>query len=269
MQYAPTLKRRGSEGSLRPFASLRVTVLENHCKQMGKITLDIERYDPDKKTQFFQSFQIPWEKRDMTVLEGLFYIQENLDDSLSFRTSCRSAVCGSCAMHINGQHRLACNTLFSALKTNKVTIKPLAHLPVQKDLCVDMSPFWEKYEKTMPYLMPGSPPPEEERIQSEGQRAEINVVIDCIQCACCYSSCPVTLTSKDYLGPAALLKIDRFLRDSRDEAKGKRLETADSPFGVWRCHNVYNCQRACPKKLDPPRSIVNIKRGIMGRELRP
>lgn len=236
---------------------------------MSIITLEIERYDPDKRASFFQSFHIPWEKRDMTVLEGLFYVQENLDDSLSFRASCRSAICGSCAMHINGRHRLACNTLFSILNTTKVTIKPLAHLSVQKDLCVDMTPFWEKYEKTKPYLMPGTPPPEMERIQSEGQRAEINVVIDCIQCACCYSSCPVTLTSKDYLGPAALLKIDRFLRDSRDEAKGKRLETSDEPFGVWRCHNVYNCQRACPKHIDLPGSIVNLKRAIIGKELRP
>ncbi len=234
-----------------------------------KITLQIERYDSIKNGSLFQSFLVPWESRAMTVLEALFYVQENLDDSLALRSSCRSAVCGSCAMHINGLNRLACNTLIASLKTKEITIRPLAHLPVQKDLCVDMSPFWEKYELAKPYLMPGSPPPAKEMVQSEGQREDMNLVVDCIQCACCYASCPVTLTSKDYLGPAALLKVDRFLRDSRDEAKAKRLETTEGPYGVWRCHNAYNCQRACPKNLDPPRSIVNIKRAIIGRELRP
>ncbi|MFQ5862472.1 MAG: succinate dehydrogenase iron-sulfur subunit [Candidatus Brocadiales bacterium] len=234
---------------------------------MGDVTFNILRFDPDAgKGPHFDVFRVPHERKDLTVLDGLHYILENIDGSLAFRASCRSAVCGSCAMHINGRHRLACNTLISLLNTRNITIRPLAHTEVEKDLCVDMDIFWEKYEFVRPYLIPGSPPPEKERIQSQEEREELNVVIDCIQCGCCHSACPVTLSSNEYVGPAALLKIDRFVRDSRDSAHAQRIEQADGPYGAWRCHNIFACQ-CCPKELDPPRSIAHIKRRLMGRKL--
>ncbi len=234
---------------------------------MGDVIFNILRYDPDSgKGPQFETFRVPYEKKDLTVLDGLFYIVEKLDGSLAFRSSCRSGVCGSCAMHINGKHRLACNTQIASLRTQEITIRPLAHVEVEKDLCVDMDQFWEKYELVRPYLVPGSPPPKKERVQSQEDREELNVVIDCIQCASCYSACPVTLTSEEYIGPAALLKIDRFVRDSRDGAHIQRIEQADGPYGAWRCHNVFACQ-CCPKELDPPRSIAHIKRRLLRKRL--
>lgn len=234
---------------------------------MADATFKILRFDPDSgKGPYFQAFRVPLENKGLTVLDGLNHILENIDGSLAFRSSCRAAVCGSCAMHINGKHRLACNTQVSSLNTQSITIRPLAHLEVEKDLCVNMDQFWEKYELVRPYLVPGSPPPEKERIQSQEDREELNVVIDCIQCGCCYSACPVTLSSKEYLGPAALLKIDRFVSDSRDGAHVQRIEQADGPYGAWRCHNVFACQ-CCPKELDPPRSIAHVKRRLMRRRL--
>ncbi len=235
---------------------------------MADTTFKILRYDAETgREPHFETYRVPNEaNKGLTVLDGLNYILENLDGSLAFRASCRSAVCGSCAMHINGRHGLACNTQVASRNTSEVVIRPLAHVEVEKDLCVDMDQFWEKYEIVRPYLIPGSPPPDKERIQSQEERQELDVVTDCIQCASCYSACPVTLTSKEYLGPAALLRIDRFVRDTRDGAHIQRIEQADGAYGAWRCHNVYACQ-CCPKELDPPRSIGHIKRRLLRRRL--
>src|SRR3972149_2471854 len=148
------------------------------------IFFNIFRFNPDSdKEAYFQKYEIPFTRKDLTVLEGLVYIQQHRDDSLAFRSSCRAAVCGSCAMHINGKYRLACNTLISKLNTKTVTIRPLAHMAIQKDLFVDMKPFWEKYEHIKPYLIPGkSTPTSGEQIQSPDERTRIDVLIDCILC---------------------------------------------------------------------------------------
>lgn len=225
----------------------------------------IFRFNPERDGKpYFQKYEIPCTRKDLTVLEGLFYIQQRLDDSLAFRSSCRAAVCGSCAMHINGKYRLACNTLISHLKSDTVTIRPLAHMPIHKDLVVDMKPFWEKYEYIKPYLMPGKPLPSEgERIQSPDERAKIDVLVDCILCACCHSSCPVTSSHEKYLGPMAFLNMDRFVSDTRDGAKEERLAIVNDEHGVWRCHTVFNCQEVCPKDLNPGGSIAHLKMEIV------
>lgn len=226
------------------------------------------RFDPtvDKKFRF-DTFKVEL-REGMTVLEGLFYIQENLDGSLAFRSSCRAGVCGSCAMHINGRYRLACETQIAHLKSSSVKIRPLAHLPVFKDLFVDMENFWRKYKEIKPYLIPGDPPPERERVQSQDERARIDFIIDCILCAACYAGCPVNLYDEEYLGPTTLLKANRFFQDSRDSAKVERLELVDGLHGVWRCHTIYNCQEVCPKEIDPTASIANLKRHLIGQKLR-
>lgn len=228
----------------------------NHDKD-SKPFLQINS-DQDKKP-YFQKFQVPFVRKDLTVLEGLYYIQEKLDDSLAFRSSCRSAVCGSCAMHINGKYRLACNTLVSSLSSNKITIRPLGHLNIIKDLVVDLGPFWEKYEFIKPYLISNEATPDKERLQTHSERAGLDGLIDCILCGCCYSSCMVTMTSDKYLGPAALLWANRFYADSRDDAKDERLAVVNIENGVWRCHTIYNCQQSCPKDLNPAGSISNLK----------
>lgn len=230
-----------------------------------KIVFNILRFDPDNdKKPHFQEFEIPRIRKDLTVLEGLYYIQQRLDNSLAFRSSCRAAVCGSCAMHINGKYRLACNTLVSKLESNTVTIRPLSHMTILKDLIVDVKPFWEKYEHIKPYLIPGkSLPVTGEQVQSPDERGEIDMLIDCILCACCHSSCPVTASHEKYLGPMAFLNMNRFLSDTRDNAKEERLAIVNDEYGVWRCHTIYNCQEVCPKDLNPSGSIANLKMEIV------
>lgn len=234
-----------------------------------KVLFRIFRFDPTcNKEPYFQEFEVPFIRNDQTVLEGLFSIQQRLDDSLAFRSSCRAGICGSCAMHINGKYRLACNTLISKLHSNTITIRPLAHMPVHKDLFVDMKPFWENYEYIKPYLMPGKPlSVPEKQVQTPEERSKIDILVDCILCACCHSSCPITASHEGYLGPMALLQTDRFLSDTRDNAREERLAMVNNERGVWRCHTVFNCQEVCPKDLDPSGSIAHLKMEITKNNL--
>ncbi len=236
---------------------------------MSEVKFKIHRYDPtEANTPRFEEFTVPT-KPGMTVLEGLYHIQEHLDGSLAFRSSCRAGVCGSCAMHINGTYRLACETQVSALNSGTVRIRPLAHLPVMKDLVVDMDPFWDKYKQIKPYLIPGDEPGEKERFQTPDQRAHLDVIIDCILCAACYASCTVNNYDEEYLGPAALLKAQRYFSDSRDQAEDQRLELVDGEHGAWRCHTIFNCQQVCPREIDITGSIAVMKRHLMARRLSP
>ncbi len=222
-------------------------------------TLAILRYDPGKSTEpHYETYSVKATK-DTTVLDALFQILETQDHSLAFRYSCRSAVCGSCAMFINGRYKLACSTLISEIGRD-VIIQPLPHMPIIRDLVVDLTTFFEKYKVIKPYVVPIKPPPEKEWIQSPKQRSKINDSTDCILCAACYSSCPSVWTGKKYLGPAAILQAYRFAADSRDGILRDRVEVLGSEDGLWRCHTIFNCTEACPKSLNPARFIESLKR---------
>ncbi len=234
---------------------------------MQKITFKIFRFDPEKdKSPYFDNFVIPVRHGD-TVLAGMFYIQKNLDPSLAFRFSCRGAVCGSCAMHINGKYRLACETQILELNAEIITIQPLGHLNVLRDLVVDFTPFYENYRRIKPYLIGNDPAPEKEYIQTPEERKKIGNTIDCILCGACYGACATAGINEEYLGPAALLKIERFLSDSRDSIEDERLRIADDLHGVWRCHSIFSCQEVCPKELSPAEAIAKIKKRVLKRKL--
>ncbi|MBI5651384.1 MAG: succinate dehydrogenase iron-sulfur subunit [Chloroflexi bacterium] len=226
------------------------------------IKLSIYRRDPDLDTApRYQTYEIQPEP-GQTVLMALYHILDNVDKSIAFRASCRSAVCGSCGMHINGQNRLACETQLAPLG-NEILIEPLPHLPVLKDLVVDMTAFWDKYEKVRPYLIAMKNPPEKERLQSPAQRKRIDEFIDCILCACCHSTCTLDAWSNDYLGPAALAKAYRFVADTRDEGGVERLKIVASEEGVFRCHTIFNCTEECPKKISPTFAIQEMKKKVL------
>ena len=228
-------------------------------RQGDETALAILRYDPARtKEPYYGTFKIKATK-DTTVLDALFQILETQDHSLAFRYSCRSAVCGSCAMFINGRYRLACSTLISEIGRS-VIVQPLPHLPIIKDLVVDLTTFFEKYKVIKPYVVPIKPSPEKEWIQLPQQRNRINDSTDCILCAACYSSCPSVWTGKKYLGPAAILQAYRFAADSRDGILRERVGLLGSEDGLWRCHTIFNCTEACPKSLNPARFIESLKR---------
>ncbi len=224
-------------------------------------TFRIHRHDPDAASPSrVDEFDVPTE-RGMPVLKALIHIFENLDHSLAYRASCGAALCGSCAMHINGRYRLACQTLIDDVARNDtVEIRPLNHLPVIRDLVVDMSGFMEQWRRVRPYLISSRAPPERENLQTAAQREKLDGLVDCIMCGACYSACPSALANSAYLGPHAMLRALRFIEDTRDEAAEERLTQVASDEGVFRCHTAFNCQTVCPKDLDPAGAIVRIRR---------
>lgn len=228
---------------------------------MSKVTLRIERYNREvSQNSFYQNYTIP-APEGATVLDLLMKIKEDLDPSLTFRRSCRSAICGACGMNIQGVNRLACYTQVSSLKSSIITIRPLPNLPKVKDLVVDIEPFMEKYQQVSPFLIPKNPPPEKEYFQSITDRKLLDEIINCIMCGCCSTSCPVSWTNESYLGPAAFGKVYRFLVDSRDTLKKERLNKIDEEkSGIWRCHHIFNCLEACPKKIDLPWIINELRK---------
>ena len=233
--------------------------------------LRIFRFDPESgKDPGYQDFQVPRGGRSggLTVLEALFYVLEHQDPGLAFRYSCRESICGSCAMYISGEWKLACQTQVGhALEGNVVTVSALPHLPVIKDLVVDMEPFWRNYEKVKPYLINDGPPPEKERLQSPEDRKGIQEMADCILCAACHSACPSGIANEDYLGPAALTKAYRFVADSRDTAREERLTLVGNEQGIFRCHTIFNCVTSCPKGINQTYSIQQMKKLVMKRNL--
>ena len=215
----------------------------------------VQRFDPKRDDQPHHQEYTLAVPEGMTVLEALMHIQAEQDGSLAFRYACRGAVCGSCAMRINGQVDLACRSQVRGLGTETITLEPLLNLPVLKDLVVDMKPFFEHNLAVQPWLQPASPDPETERLVDPAQWAEAEPYTNCILCASCQSVCPAAERDAQYLGPAALAKHYRFLADVRDDADEARMGLVDDEQGVWGCDMVWNCVEVCPKGVPPTQGI--------------
>jgi len=227
-------------------------------------TFKIFRFDPDTDSSPYYDTFVKQYPRGTTVLEALLNIQETVDDSIAFRYSCRSAVCGSCGMLVNGTPVLACRTQLTSLIGEQVLVEPLPNMDVIRDLVVDMKPFWDAYRRVEPWLhTDGEPVPKKERLQSPEQAGRLDPYINCILCACCYGSCPVLGHDEDYLGPAAIAKLFRFMQDSRDRRGEKFLEKVDSPRGLWACHTIFRCVDACPKDIRPTDTIEALRRKLV------
>jgi len=232
------------------------------------VTLKIARFNPEyPDAAGFQSFRVPCLPSDR-LLNLLIYVKSYLDGTLTFRRSCAHGVCGSDAMKINGVNRLACKVLMRDLlpKKNKpltVTIEPIRGLPVEKDLVVNMEPFFDAYRAVKPYLITSGNAPTRERIQSPTDRARYDDTTKCILCACCTTSCPVYWNEGSYFGPAAIVNAHRFIFDSRDEGAAERLEILNDVDGVWRCRTTFNCTDACPRGIEVTKAIQEVKRALM------
>ena len=227
--------------------------------------LSIYRYDPDKDDKpRMQDYDVALEPTDQMLLDALVRAK-TMDDSISFRRSCREGVCGSDAMNINGKNGLACTTKLAELK-EPVVLRPLPGLPVIRDLIVDMSQFFKQYHSIKPYLINDNPPPEGERLQTPEERDDLNGLYECILCACCTTACPSFWWNPDkYVGPAGLLQAYRFISDSRDQATNERLDDLNDPYRLFRCRSIMNCVDVCPKNLNPNRAINKIKELMLKR----
>ena len=226
------------------------------------VELRIKRYNPDTDgSPHWETYHVQVEETDR-VLDALHQVKWHQDGTLSFRRSCAHGVCGSDAMVINGENRLACVLLVKDVGP-VITIEPLRGLGVRKDLVVDMEPFFTQYRSVIPHLVASDDPGDRERLQSPEERTRYDDTTKCILCAACTTSCPIYWANGTYVGPAAIVNAHRFIFDSRDSAGPRRLAILGQRTGVWGCRTAFNCTDACPRGIKVTEAIQEVKRAIV------
>jgi succinate dehydrogenase / fumarate reductase iron-sulfur subunit len=238
-----------------------------------KVHLKIKRFNPEKEAKsYWAEYDVEVEPTDR-VLDALHQVKWYQDGTFNLRRSCAHGVCGSDAMRINGQNRLACKVLIQDIVKKDggaITVEPILGMKVIKDLIVDMEPFFAHYRSVMPYFVNDSPLPADgkERLQSPADRERFDEGTKCILCAACTTSCPSFWANGDYIGPAAIVQAHRFIFDSRDTAAAQRLEVLNQQAGVWRCRTAFNCTNACPRGIPVTQLIGEVKRALTTSEIK-
>ncbi|UCC38372.1 MAG: succinate dehydrogenase/fumarate reductase iron-sulfur subunit [Candidatus Aminicenantes bacterium] len=228
----------------------------------------ILRYDPLKdEYPYFQDYLYETQEQK-SILEALMEIRNEQDCTLAFRYSCREAICGSCAMVINGKFNLACRVELDSLESSPIVIEPLVNLEIQKDLAVDMEPFFEAMRQIEPYLHPEGGLLEKGYRIEEREMDKIFQYINCILCGCCYSACPVISRDERYLGPAALAKLYRFVKDPRDKRPFSNWSRVNTEAGAWGCDTVFKCNEVCPKSVRPADGIEALRRKLVVEKIK-
>ena len=226
-----------------------------------KITMQVMRYRPEEDDgASVQEYEVPCPK-DWVVLDGLNYIKDRLDGSLSYRWSCRMGVCGSCGMTVNGEPKLTCETFLSEYGSGPVRVEPLRNFPVIRDLVVEIGDFMRKLVRVKPWIIRDQEKPvsEGEYLQTPGELDEFKQFSMCINCMLCYSACPIYGLEPAFVGPAAIALAQRYNLDSRDEGSDERLDVLSEHDGIWGCTFVGECTEACPKHVDPAGAIQRYK----------
>lgn len=237
------------------------------------VTLRVRRWEAGKGAVRWESYSVPLADRT-TVLDALFYVLREHDRTIAFRCACRAAMCGSCAMVVNGSEQLACKTSLASVAGARgekpVRVEPLRNLPIVKDLVVDMEPFFEKYSSLNPWVVVDPARPEPAVVPPDDTlRVQIGEGLDCISCGACYSACPMVAADPDYLGPMQLLRAFSVLADEREHPASMELrEAAFDTHGVWRCRGISECTRVCPKGLDPALAIRRLRRAALNGSFR-
>ena len=232
-----------------------------------RVPLKIQRFDPETQDKPVWGTYVADVEDNARVLDALHYVKWYVDGTLALRRSCGHGICGSDAMVINGVNRLACKVLCRNLD-QPITVEPIRGLKVEKDLIVDMEPFFAGYRAVQPWLVPDDTDPGgRERLQSPAERARYDDTTKCILCAACTTSCPIFWGDEAYVGPAAIVNAHRFIFDSRDAGDRERLEILSAREGAFRCRTTFNCTEACPRGIKVTEAIQEVKRAILYKKL--
>ncbi len=226
-----------------------------------RITLEVARYRPENESKVsFQQFEVPCHK-EWVVLDGLNYVKDQLDGTLSFRWSCRMGVCGSCGMNVNGEPKLTCATFLADYAPGPVRVEPMTNFPLIRDLVVEIGDFMRKLTEVKPWIVR-----EEEKPISEGEYRQTPSELEeykqfsmCINCLLCYAACPIYGLEPDFIGPAAIALAQRYNLDGRDQGASERLDILSQHDGIWGCTFVGECTKVCPKDVDPAGAIQRYK----------
>lgn len=227
---------------------------------MRQITYKIKRYDGTKS--FKQEYTFP-HQAGKTILWGLVHIKETIDPTLAFTAACRSAVCGACAVRVNGQAFLACETPLDGILDrfgDVLTIEPMSNFEVIRDLVVNWEPKAERLASSKTWLAPKNEFSAKEGCrQSIADFKKINAQINCILCGACASECAkLSANDKDFLEPFTYSKVWKFVADTRDKSAKERIQ-AIIDNGLWKCMHCVECATKCPKGLMPGTDIARLR----------
>jgi fumarate reductase iron-sulfur subunit len=225
------------------------------------VILRVARYRPEQESEpITQSYQVPL-REGWTVLDGLNHIKDQLDGTLSYRSSCRMGICGSCGMMVNGEPRLGCATFLADYAPEPIRVQPLNNFPVIRDLIVDIDEVMRNLGKVSPWIIRDDDQPLEagEYLQTPAELDKYQQYSMCINCMLCYSACPVYALDPVFLGPATIAIAQRYNLDSRDQGGPERMDVLSAPDGIWACTSVGECTSACPKGVDPAGAIQRYK----------
>ncbi|MBM3215945.1 succinate dehydrogenase iron-sulfur subunit [Candidatus Poribacteria bacterium] len=234
------------------------------------ITLRIRRFDPESDAEpYFQDFTFEPPSPTATILDCVNHVKWHLDGTLTYRMSCRSAICGSCAMKVNGGGQLVCNAQYrNHLDADgMITLEPIGNMPVIKDLVVDMTDFWAKIEGVEPFVKNETPEEHGEHLMSPEDFLNIDDASNCILCGACYSECASYEVDRNFVGPAALARGQRLVFDTRDEDRQGRAERLSEYGGMWDCTHCFACVEACPKPVKPLLRIIELRQDAHQRGL--
>lgn len=223
--------------------------------EMKMLKMSVMRYNPETDNEpHAVTYQVPYDEQT-SLLDALGYIKDNLAPDLSYRWSCRMAICGSCGMMVNKVPKLACKTFLHEYPQG-MDIEALGNFPIERDLVVDMTHFIESLEAIKPYIIGNDRKPSEgPNNQTPGQMAKYHQFSGCINCGLCYAACPQFGLNPEFLGPGVLTLAQRYNTDSRDHGKKERMKQINGDNGVWTCTFVGYCSEVCPKHVDPAAAI--------------
>jgi fumarate reductase iron-sulfur subunit len=225
------------------------------------ITLQVARYRPEQESETtFDEFEVPCPK-DWVVLDGLNYVKDRLDGTLSYRWSCRMGICGSCGMTVNGEPKLTCATFLAEYAPGPVRVEPLRNFPIIRDLVVEIGDFMRKLVRVKPWIVRAAEKPlsQGEYLQTPDEMDEYKQFSMCINCMLCYSACPIYGLDPKFIGPAAIALAQRYNLDNRDEGSAERMQVLSEHEGIWGCTFVGECTKVCPKHVDPAGAIQRYK----------
>ena len=228
-----------------------------------EINLKVKRFDPEAGDGArYQRYTVEMPEH-VTVLDALIQVREYVDGTLAMRCSCRSAICGSCAMRIDKKAYLACKIkVVDLVKTEgrEILVEPMGNMPVIKDLVTDMEVHWSKVRQVTPWLQPTGPEPEREYLVPNEAMLDLAQTMNCIHCGACVSDCPVLEIDTNFIAPAALAKAYRFVGDPRDGRSKERLEELSNVAGgIWDCTRCNYCVEVCPKDVRPMDQIMRLR----------
>lgn len=227
----------------------------------NEVTVQVLRYRPEHESKpTTQSYRIPLRER-WTVLDGLNHIKNHVDGTLSYRSSCRMGICGSCGMTVNGEPKLGCATFLADYTQGLLRVEPLNNFPVIRDLVVDIDDVMRKLIEVTPWMVRDDNQPLDsgEYLQTPDELDEYQQYSMCINCMLCYSVCPSYALDPAFLGPATITIAQRYNLDSRDQGHAERIDALSTPSGVWGCTSVGECTSVCPKGVDPASAIQRYK----------